>query len=119
MATTFDVFLSHNSRDKGLVAPIAAALSSHSSRVWFDETEIQPGDSVYETMQTGLAQSRCIAVFMGPSGLSVPVHRFYDSALVRSPAAHPRRARKFISHPPRAPRLSSSAPAAQRQGRSR
>lgn len=44
----FDVFLSHNSRDKPAVRPIAEALEGRGLRVWLDERELPPGRSSSE-----------------------------------------------------------------------
>ena len=40
---TFDVFLSHNSKDKPAVRQIAEALRDRGLRVWLDEWELIPG----------------------------------------------------------------------------
>ena len=42
----WDVFLSHSSDDKNIVRDIANRLKDDGVRVWFDEWEIQPGDSI-------------------------------------------------------------------------
>ena len=43
----FDVFLSHNSRDKPAVRKLAQRLHGDGLRVWFDEWVIRPGDVIY------------------------------------------------------------------------
>jgi hypothetical protein len=40
------VFLSHRSKDKAVVRPLAERLRGDGLRVWFDEWEIKPGDSI-------------------------------------------------------------------------
>ena len=42
----YDVFLSHSAKDKAVVRDVAERLKKHGLRVWFDECEIQPGDSI-------------------------------------------------------------------------
>ena len=41
-----DVFLSHSARDKPVVRALAVRLKADGLRVWFDEWEIKPGDSI-------------------------------------------------------------------------
>jgi len=41
---THDVFLSHSSKDKAVVRPLAERLRKDGLKVWFDEWEIKPGD---------------------------------------------------------------------------
>ena len=42
MAKSFDVFLSHNSKDKPDVRELAEALRARGLRVWLDECELVP-----------------------------------------------------------------------------
>lgn len=60
----FDVFLSHSSRDKGTVRKIAQRLRADGIRVWFDEWEIRPGDSIPAKVEYGLERSRNLAPCM-------------------------------------------------------
>lgn len=43
LTETFDVFLSHNSKDKERVREIADALQKKDVKVWLDERELTPG----------------------------------------------------------------------------
>ena len=54
----YDVFLSHSSRDKAVVRAVAERLRGDGLRVWFDEWEIRPGDSIPAQIETGLEHSR-------------------------------------------------------------
>jgi len=54
----FDVFICHASEDKGFVRPLAVALRKLGVRVWFDEFEIEVGDSLSKKIDKGLAASR-------------------------------------------------------------
>jgi beta-lactamase class D len=42
----YDVFLSYSSKDRKVVRQLAKRLKKDGVRVWFDEWEIKPGDSV-------------------------------------------------------------------------
>jgi len=42
----YDLFLSHSAKDKEVVRPVAERLRADGLRVWFDEWEIKPGDSI-------------------------------------------------------------------------
>jgi len=43
---TYDVFLSHSAQDKAVVRAVAERLGADGLRVWFDEWEIRPDDSL-------------------------------------------------------------------------
>jgi hypothetical protein len=66
MAETFafDVFLSHSSKDKDVVRALAERLRADGVKVWFDEWEIQPGDSIPAKLNEGLTQSRVLFLFL-------------------------------------------------------
>ena len=49
----YDVFLSHNSKDKPRVRRLAERL-----RVWFDEWIVKPGDDIYLAIDRGLEAAR-------------------------------------------------------------
>ena len=61
---TFDVFLSHSSRDKAIVRPLAERLRQDGLRVWFDEWELRPGDSIPAKIEAGLEHSRVLVFCM-------------------------------------------------------
>ena len=42
----YDVFLSHSAKDNLVVRDVAERLKKDGLRVWFDEWEIRPGDSI-------------------------------------------------------------------------
>jgi TIR domain len=55
----FDLFVSHASEDKdAFVRPLVEALTNEALAVWYDETELVPGCSLFETVERGLARSR-------------------------------------------------------------
>ncbi len=69
--STRDVFLSHRTTDKPFVRELAADLErlgsdSNDLRVWLDEAEVRPGDSLPRMINEGLEKSRFIALIMTP-----------------------------------------------------
>ena len=54
----WDVFISYASEDKPFVQQLARGLEQKGLRVWVDETVLTLGDSLRETIDHGLAQSR-------------------------------------------------------------
>jgi TIR domain len=69
MPDRFDVFLSHDSRDKPIVEEIAARLRERGVTVWLDRLELQPGLPWQEGLEEGIRASRAVAVFIGAEGL--------------------------------------------------
>lgn len=65
----YDVFLSYSRRDAAAVGRIATLLAERDVRVWFDEWTLQPGQPWQERIEEGLEAARCVAVFVGASGL--------------------------------------------------
>src|SRR5262245_49425686 len=61
---THDVFLSHSAKDKDIVRGIAERLRADGLRVWFDEWEIRPGDSIPAKLEEGLERSRVLVLCM-------------------------------------------------------
>jgi hypothetical protein len=64
-AHQFDVFLSHNSRDKAQVRELAALLRKRRLRVWLDEDELVPGEKWQQGLERGLLTSKSVAVCLG------------------------------------------------------
>jgi tetratricopeptide (TPR) repeat protein len=69
MPDGYDVFLSHNSRDKPVVEEIGALLEGQGLRVWLDKWELRPGFPWQEGLEEGIQASRAGAVFVGVEGL--------------------------------------------------
>ncbi len=63
----FDVFLSHNSKDKPQVRKLAEQLRDSGLRVWFDDWVIQAGDDIYLAVERGLETSRTLILCMSPN----------------------------------------------------
>ena len=47
----FDVFLSHNSKDKPAVIALAKRLQAHGIKVWLDFWELRPGHPWQEALE--------------------------------------------------------------------
>jgi small GTP-binding protein len=60
----YDVFLSHSVKDKAVVRPLAERLRQDGLKVWFDEWEIKPGDSIPAKIEDGLERSRVLVLCM-------------------------------------------------------
>src|SRR2546423_718008 len=60
----YDVFLSHSSKDKPVVRAVAERLRADKLRVWFDEWELKPGDSIPSKIEEGLKHSRVLVLCM-------------------------------------------------------
>ncbi len=65
----FDVFLSHNSKDKPTVRRLGNALKKRGLKVWFDVWELQPGLSWQEGLEEAIETSKTAAVLVGKDGL--------------------------------------------------
>jgi hypothetical protein len=61
---TYDVFLSHSSKDKPVVRELAARMKKDGIRVWLDEEQIKPGDSIPAKIEEGLERSRVLVLCM-------------------------------------------------------
>lgn len=64
----WDIFISYASEDRLAVAlPLAEALRDNDLKVWFDQYEITPGDSLFETIGTGIRDSHTSIVILSPT----------------------------------------------------
>lgn len=90
----FDVFLSHNSRDKPAVERIAERLKRAGLEPWLDTWNLTPGGRWQEEIVAGLQASAACAVFVGPHGLGDWVREELAIALDR--AAKDRGFRLFL-----------------------
>jgi tetratricopeptide (TPR) repeat protein len=67
----YDVFISHSSADKaGFVELLAAGLQRKGVRVWYDDYEVEWGESISEAIARGLSESRYGIVVLSPSFLN-------------------------------------------------
>jgi hypothetical protein len=68
---TWDVFISYASEDKeAVVRPLVEALQRAAVKVWYDEHELEVGDSLSQKIDHGLAQSAYGVVVLSASFLS-------------------------------------------------
>jgi WD40 repeat protein len=80
----FDVFLSHNSREKSLVERIAEKLKREGLEPWLDKWCLVAGADWQRGLADGLAASRSCAVFVGPADLGAWAHQEVAVALDRA-----------------------------------
>src|SRR5436309_3330398 len=66
---TYDVFLSHNSKDKPRVRKLAEELRAAGLRVWLDEWVLKPGDDIYLSIERGLEAARAQVLCLSPTAL--------------------------------------------------
>lgn len=78
------VFLSHTKADKAFVRRLRDDLTKAGVRVWFDEAEIQLGDSLTDKIAEGLKLSRFIAMVLSSKSISAPwVKKELEIAMTR------------------------------------
>ncbi|MBI4759837.1 MAG: FxSxx-COOH system tetratricopeptide repeat protein [Chloroflexota bacterium] len=65
----FDVFLSHNGKDKPAVEQLARKLEEKGLKVWLDKWNLIPGEPWQEGLEEALDECQTYAVFLGPSGI--------------------------------------------------
>jgi hypothetical protein len=67
----YDAFISHASEDKASIArPLARALDKMGFHIWYDEFELQIGDSLRQSIDKGLVNSRY--------GIVILSHAFFE-----------------------------------------
>lgn len=69
MAKSFDVFLSHTSKDKPAVRKIAKALVDTGLNVWLDEWNLVAGMSIQSVFEEAITNSKSILILIGESGI--------------------------------------------------
>jgi hypothetical protein len=71
MSDKFDAFISHAFEDKDSIArSLATKLSNYGLKIWFDEFSLEVGDSLIDSIDKGLANSRFGIVILSKSFLS-------------------------------------------------
>jgi len=89
---TYDVFISQNAKDKPAVRDLAERLRKDGLRVWLDEWEIKPGDSIPLKIEQGLGQSRTLVLVMSRHASASEWVTFeHHSVLFRDPTNQQRR----------------------------
>lgn len=69
MNKSFDVFLSHNSKDKPAVRELAEALRARGLKVWLDDWELIPGKPWQEALEEVIETAEASAVLVGKDGV--------------------------------------------------
>ena len=80
------IFISHNSKDKPIVEPIAKKLADifGKGKVFYDSWSIQPGDSLVGKINTGLEECRFFLLFVSKNSLdSEMVNLEWKNALIK------------------------------------
>ena len=70
----YDVFLSHSSKDKAVVRPVAERLRADGLTVWFDEWVLKPGDNIPAKIDEGLEHSRVLVLCMSANAFGSDWH---------------------------------------------
>ncbi|NVM56065.1 MAG: toll/interleukin-1 receptor domain-containing protein [Candidatus Helarchaeota archaeon] len=67
----YDAFIAHASEDKNaIVRPLANALTNIGFKIWYDEFELKVGDSLRQSIDKGLANSRYAIVVLSKAFFS-------------------------------------------------
>lgn len=69
MGDQFNVFLSHNTKDKPAVRELARSLRKRNLKVWLDEEQLVPGRPWQEALEENIQAVRSAAVLVGKDGL--------------------------------------------------
>src|SRR5438105_1672243 len=79
------VFISYSHQDKAVVEGLAADLNSNGVDVFFDQWDIQPGDSIVDKIFTqGLAEAQLFVVVLSKASVSSRwVREELDAATIR------------------------------------
>lgn len=65
----FDVFLSHNSKEKPIVRRLAKKLKERGLTVWIDEEQLRPGKPWQESLEEIIETCKSAAILVGQNGL--------------------------------------------------
>jgi hypothetical protein len=83
-----NVFLAHSSADKPFVETLASHLRQAGVRVWFDQWNIQVGQSIVESIQRGLEEHDQLVLVLSPDAVASEwVRRELNSSLMRGLSA--------------------------------
>ncbi len=66
------IFLSHSSIDKPIVRCFCSSLRSYGFQPWLDESEIQPGDNIKNSVEQALKKSDLLLVFLSKASSTAP-----------------------------------------------
>jgi hypothetical protein len=78
----FDVFLSHNSKDKPEVEKIGKMLEkTYGLKCWLDKWNLVPGEPWQDDLEKALDDSQTVAIFVGPTSIGPWANEEMRSAL--------------------------------------
>ena len=83
-----NVFISHRKDDANQAEQLATEVRNAGHGVWFDEWNINLGDSIVERIDEGLEGSNYLVLCYSSSGMSDWVNREWMSALARQLSGH-------------------------------
>lgn len=66
MEKKYDIFISHAGQEREWVRNLVEALSKQGLKVWYDETEVKPGDSFINQVEKGLRHSSNVVIIITP-----------------------------------------------------
>ena len=79
------VYLAHATDDKAIAGPIATGLRARGIEVWYDDWEIDAGDSLRQKMEEGLGDCTHFLVLLTPRSIARPwVAEEIDAGLMRA-----------------------------------
>ncbi len=78
----FDVFLSHNTKNKPQVRQLKQVLAQRGLVVWLDEDELVPGVPWQQSLEEGIRNSKSVAVLVGDDGLGPWENEEMQAALI-------------------------------------
>lgn len=70
MKASFDVFLSHSSKDEQWVNALKKGLEKYGLTVWTSTDEIRPGNLFAEDLEAALEASRAVAIVVSPDAIA-------------------------------------------------
>jgi len=83
------VFVSHTSSDKRFAERLAIALRAIGYNVWYADWAIEPGDSIIEKIEAGLAEHDTLLILLSPASIkSEWVKRELNSAIMAQLNGH-------------------------------
>jgi TIR domain len=69
LTAPYDVFLSHNRRQKAWVRSVVQLMRHHGLRVFFDEDDIRPGDDLVLAIERGVESSNVLVLVLSRSSV--------------------------------------------------
>ena len=80
----YKLFLSYSSKDKAIVKKIVSALNGLGIQLWFDEWEINVGDSIATKIREGLKESSYLLIVLSTNSVRSPwVEKELNIALMK------------------------------------